>query len=1109
MATVSGQAELEQFLIEKLQQFDPTIDTSKGSSAYTLVIAPTIRRMGSDPLAVDIETFILQRLKDTYPSLDVTSPGSSIRDLLVLPLIALLEPLRTEIAHVRRQLSIADVDTMSASELDSLLANSLSSRSTGQFAAGSVRIFFSSTRQVGVDQSIVATTNSGIKYLVDEVRTYLPSEMLRLGNLWYIDVPVRAAIATTAANIAANTMFSITGIDGVVKATNPRAISGGITESTNEEYFDRALVALSERSLNTERGIKSFINENTSDVTSADVVGFGDALMQRDVLTSSSGPITITGVPGGVPFPGSTDPGLTIQSGAVHIGGCTDVYIKTAAPTTDEIGDIQITGDYITSLTGIVFTDVTVVAGTNEVACPGLGAAVGTVGVGTYRHVLEFENWDGSYTPTAVRVITALDADTVRVDGSFSDSLAGQRARLVSSVKVDLAAPKRILQVGLLTTYSDSVSVLLADNIGFTTDPAATPVYLEILTSSAAGEYRVVRRMLNTLVLDRVPALASSGLLYRVYTKQESFASLPLLQCTRVFLSDDDAGTDVPYAHPINVTFPSIAARISTPLTSTDLGALSLTVSSAVITCSAPYSFIAQNVQVGDLLKVVGEAYSFRIVAVTDATHVTVERTYAGAVPLTTTEYVLGPPTYANAEVLFKDPTFFACSYHSPAAAGTLLYMEQDSGATLSFTAARTEEGYVYAPQELLTHFQYSAAGKVSSANDDVQALGMATGDLLEVQAKVLVSTVFTDVEEVAIILSGMFLTFTVDQQPYVVRFSDSGAYTLSQVASTINQQVGTYVYAERVDLGADTKYLRIYARKHLVLADVGTGTALANLKLGSDYDNRPAGLAGEYAIAALYTDGTAVELSSNISTTVGTLLLIAVKRTGSQFVFPADMEKQVSGLYKAVIRVESLLPIAADALPANAHGSISSYASLGYDYEVANPEYSFSVGEQVYLRFTATFLPSTAKTLAELLTAPKSVMSLTYEHAPQVATLQTEMLRSYNRVTNSNILVRHYFPAYPSFGVVYQGSEELATVQARVEDFLLRLYPSASLEVYDLLGELSKLRISSVQSPIEVGYLKLDKNRLFVLDKSLNNVELDKSYHVMAELDYVAISKG
>lgn len=275
---------LKRFLVERLIDLDSSLNDSEGSMMYVKVIDPLIKRLGIDPKTVDIQTFILSRLEDEYPQLDVKSPGSVIKDVLVSPLVLILEPLQREIEFLRIQNSLGDSDSLSEEELDALLSNVFSVRKYGDYARGNVRVYFKIAKAVGVDPSIAFSTAAGEVFIPEESFTYSPEDMTRSGNQYYLDIPVRSQEPDANSNVASGQIRHVNGLDGVTRVANLSAFTGGVTKETNEDFLVRAERSLSERSLNTERGIETAILNNFADIVSVEVVGYGEDAMQRDIV---------------------------------------------------------------------------------------------------------------------------------------------------------------------------------------------------------------------------------------------------------------------------------------------------------------------------------------------------------------------------------------------------------------------------------------------------------------------------------------------------------------------------------------------------------------------------------------------------------------------------------------------------------------------------------------------------------------------------------------------------------------------------------------------------------------------------------------------------------
>jgi uncharacterized phage protein gp47/JayE len=1119
MATISARAELAQFMVERLAELDPTLATTAGSRIYTVVINPLLNRLGEDPLATDMESFILARMRDVYPDIDINSPGSVVRDIFVNPLLLLMTPLREEIAHLRRQQSLADYTTLSDVEMDALLSNVLASRNTGSFAYGTIRVFFSTTRVVGVDASILFTTSAGQVFVADETRQFLPSEMVRQGNLWYIEVAARSQTPSTSSNVAAGTPFTVTGIDGVVRAANPTAISGGVDSETNTQFYERALTAITERSLNTERGIQSFIFDNSTNIVSVDVVGFGDPLMQRDILTANA-PVQITGVPGGVPFPAITGVPVTVNPNQVHIGGATDIYVKTGQTASNTAAGLYLTSD---NISGTVKT-ISITAGSNVVTSTGLGTLLGfsipgvsVIPSGTYT--LELENLDASgISPLAVKIVAATGANTVRVDSAFAGFagvMSGVRARLQTYVDVELTYPKRVLQDGLINTVAGSPTVtLVPPSVNtFVNNPASEEIYLEILGTALAGEYKIQTKLASQLVLSQVLGITLNNVQYRIYTKQDAKFNLPITQLKSVTISDGGTGVKIPYADPIHISVASPASRLANPITYADFGACSVT--GTTLSCTAPNSFLVHGLQQGDLVYIpemipLSQSPYFYIVNITGATTIQLDHAVVGG-PIATTQLLIGSPTVSSTTLTFMDPTFFEAKNTSVVFTHT-----NAAGEVYDFEPSKNVEGYLYAPTALSTTFVVDPAVNtlVSAGTHDLHDMGVKTGDIFEIQSIVLDSGTFNAAEDANVDVGGApnvglsVLNVTVDGIVKPVFFSQINP-SLTSVVSTLNQQLGADLYAERITVGAN-KQLRIFSRKHIVLAN-GVGSPLTHLKLTGATDNSPAGVGGEFSISAVAANGSSVTLSSGIGASgLSKSVLVRIKRLGTQYIYPANMTLQDNGLYTATIQVASKIPISFGKVLANAECVGSGYVSrYGYTFNVANPEYAFSIGEQLFLRVYNLVFPSTAVSLEEAIVVPKTTVAVEYENAPEISTLQQAMLRRSLRVTCNNPLIKYYQPAYPVIGIRYQGLEEVETVRTSLLNLIVRLYPNNPLEVYDVLAEIGKLRVDTVVGPLEVGYLTIDKNRTLRLFKSFDQVSIARSFHIMGELDYVVVTRG
>jgi hypothetical protein len=301
MATTAATEALKRFMVERLLDLDPRLNDEAGSDIYSKVIDPLMSRLGVDPMSVDMETFILTRLRDEFPDLDVNTPGSVLRDILVAPLVLLLEPVRREIEFLKTQQSIARWEALTEEELDAILSNLFASRQTGAYAYGVVRVFMKAPQTFSVDASIGFSTTDGIAFRPEYPETFFSDQFQRSGSLYYIDIAVQSIYQDAIANVPKDSVKFVDGLSGVIRVTNPNAMSGGVTKETNEDFLNRAERSLSERSLNTKRGIETNLFNNFDDIVSVEVIGFGEPEMQRDILQGEVN-VDLTEVPGPLIF---------------------------------------------------------------------------------------------------------------------------------------------------------------------------------------------------------------------------------------------------------------------------------------------------------------------------------------------------------------------------------------------------------------------------------------------------------------------------------------------------------------------------------------------------------------------------------------------------------------------------------------------------------------------------------------------------------------------------------------------------------------------------------------------------------------------------------------
>lgn len=272
---------------------------------------------------LNIEEYIVNRLRTFAPSLDF-GKGSAIRDLLVSPLVLILQPLANEIERVKRSQSLSDISSLSDEDVDALVANVFISRRIGGTSVGTARVYLDSQVSLTISPGSIFLSRDGKRFfstrrvVVEPQTVLIDSET----GAYYVDVAVQAEKPGDEYNIEANQLITmVSNSTAIVGVTNIAAFVSGAPRESSQELVERAKVAISTRDLVTGNSIRTVLADNYPLIKDISVVGFHDPEMVRDILKGKGLSL------GSIRWP---DPAR------VHIGGKLDIYLR-AALTTDRI----------------------------------------------------------------------------------------------------------------------------------------------------------------------------------------------------------------------------------------------------------------------------------------------------------------------------------------------------------------------------------------------------------------------------------------------------------------------------------------------------------------------------------------------------------------------------------------------------------------------------------------------------------------------------------------------------------------------------------------------------------------------------------------------------
>jgi hypothetical protein len=120
-----------------------------------------------------------------------------------------------------------------------------------------------------------------------------------------------------------------------VEVANPAPFTGGLDRETNAQFAERLPDAISLRALVNKPGISQVILDAFEQVTTIQSIGFGDPEMERDLLEGTS--LSLGGV--------SYD-----DVEGAHIGGHTDVYVRTLNNVEQAVTLIKANGDVVPNI---------------------------------------------------------------------------------------------------------------------------------------------------------------------------------------------------------------------------------------------------------------------------------------------------------------------------------------------------------------------------------------------------------------------------------------------------------------------------------------------------------------------------------------------------------------------------------------------------------------------------------------------------------------------------------------------------------------------------------------------------------------------------------------
>ncbi len=260
---------------------------------------------------IDILGMVAKGIETSDGRILASREGSAIKDLAVKPLDLIMSPYHTELELIRERLSFDRLDNLSNEDADLLAANMFVYRNYGTKASGIIRIYFSEPTDSIIYAEHEFKTRDGLKFYNRATIAITKDEMLINydNGAYYFDIIVDADMADSQYNLPANsiTISTMPMPPGTLNFTNPYEVSGGSTAESNYALKKKARYGITVRDIVTKKGVQATLPEIFPVISELRTIGYRDPEMQRDYVEIIND----------------------------HIGGKSDIYIKTRKPVLD------------------------------------------------------------------------------------------------------------------------------------------------------------------------------------------------------------------------------------------------------------------------------------------------------------------------------------------------------------------------------------------------------------------------------------------------------------------------------------------------------------------------------------------------------------------------------------------------------------------------------------------------------------------------------------------------------------------------------------------------------------------------------------------------------
>jgi hypothetical protein len=853
--------------------------------------------------------------------------------------------------------------------------------------------------------------------------------------------------------------------------------------------------------------------------------------------------ITLSDIPGGILFPDTNGTVLTVPSNEVHVGNCTDFYVRGSYIENKSIA-ISIIADQYTIARK---EDARTTNGDPWIVLNDLSEEeYSDITENRSSIVLETGSDAGSYkiiekaeSPYQVRVVSDMTSPGVTTDISYI---------IVDDIDIDLLEPKEIKYEGTdlktvagvptVTTVGGSpdfnaVGVVDTDLVKIVEEDGVTRTYEINSGGVTASEITLKNNMLVT----------ASPLHYTIFRKQTGI-ELPLLRVTGIERLDSSmapTGEMIPYRIPIEVISrnfqnPGRGAKAGTSVeTTSDTLSRDTIEHDVAISSNISVNYFALGVRQGDILNInSSDNQGFYTITEVGGDPLSTLGTNEFRTseefrwPETEMEYELGAPSYGSFRILFLNPCTFEVDYEN-----TIISVEIN-GVKINFRPDPEIYDEFLPTSSTVPIFRLEdSSGLVipygidGVTNIDLLNYGLEVGDRVEITRYPIIGS--ADLAAGGINLNGKTIKIDVGYGTQIITFVGT-SLGINEIISQMNSQLYREVVSSYEDGAEKHLMLRgdheIYLENNSSSANDGTllifGTNrndyqpwLTGSFVGVDTSNDAPDDHGGYfivgsissfptgGITLTNTDGTAWLSDYDIPSSRGPY--VHIQRAGRQKISSTEMavNKDTLGFY--YFDVECISEGYGDLWNINAEiqGEIVLYYSEGWSIETDNTNTSYSMAEEPWLVISPRILivgndddPANYRELSG------DNIQVSYEQDSLVHNIHDFVRDTQVRDVCQNPLVKSLYPVFVRTSITYTGGDTEKNVRSLLANLITSIRAEDELKVSAITQLILKTGSSKIKMPITLVGVTHREDRTINVERSEDALYINRLTTLIPDAD-------